>query len=437
MTGRASTRLRTNEPAKRTRRDLLLLAGAAVALQAITWSLLLALYTSRVWYGLHDLADTPYYLAIAEQIARGDWPYLDFPFEYPPLALPFFLLQPSLSTVAAYDYWFSVGMIAVCLTTAVVVAMIAARVWDGLARPLCAAAAFAATVVAAGAITVNRFDSTVGLVVALCVLSLVHKRTTLGGVAVGLGFALKLVPVVLLPLVLVLAASRRLALRAAVAAAIAAALPFVPFLVRSPQAFSGALAGQTARGLHIESVAATPYLVWRAMTQEADVVIVPPMGSLVIGAPGTSLLARLAPIIVLGLLIFIYAVIWRARTVLRTDPEWIAPAALATMLAFMCGNKVLSPQHMLWILPLVALCLAARPLSQRLIGMAMLAAIALTQVEFPGLYHETADLQSLPLFVIAVRNVLLLTALVLGVVSMWRVGSTRRRGGTARALQDS
>ena len=351
--------------------------------------------------------------------------------------MPFFLLQPSLSTVAAYDFWFSIGMITVCLATAVVVVLIAARVWDGLGRPLCAAAAFAATVIAAGAIAVNRFDPTVGLVVALCVLALVHKRFTLAGVAVGLGFALKLVPIVLLPLVLVLATRRRSALRAAVAAAIAAVLPFLPFLLRSPQAFSGALGGQTARGLHIESVAATPYLVWRAMLQEADVVIVPPMGSLVIGAPGTALLARLAPIIVLGLLIVVYVAIWRARTVLRTDPEWIAPAALATMLAFMCGNKVLSPQHMLWVLPLVALCLVARPRSQRLIGVVMLAAIALTQVEFPGMYHETADLQSLPLFVIAVRNVLLLTALILGVVSMWRVGSARKRSGTAGELRDS
>jgi hypothetical protein len=53
------------------------------------------------------------------------------------------------------------------------------------------------------------------------------------------------------------------------------------------------------------------------------------------------------------------------------------------------------------------------------------------------MYHETADLQSLPLFVIAARNVLLLTALILGVVSMWRVGSKRKRSGTAGALQDS
>ena len=416
-----------NEQTRRPVREFLLLVGAAIALQAITWSLLLALYTSRIWYGLHDVSDTLYYLEIAERIGRGDWPYLDFPFEYPPLTLLFFVLPPTYGTVAAYDRWFSAEMIAICMASAAITVIIAARVWNGLGRPLGAAAGFAATVSAAGAISVNRFDPAVGLVVALCVLALVYRRFTLAGIAVGLGFALKLVPIVLLPLVLVLAARRGPVLRAAVAAGFAAAVPFVPFLVRSSSAFSGTLGGQTSRGLHIESVAATPYLVWKVMSQGADVAIVPPSGSLVIGAPGTILLARLAPIIVFGLLVAVYAGVWRARSVLRADLDWIAPAALAAMLAFMCGNKVLSPQHVLWVLPLVALCLAAKLLSHRVVGVMMLVAIALTQVEFPGMYDETADLVSTPLLVIALRNVLLVATFVVAVLSLWRVAPARER----------
>jgi uncharacterized membrane protein len=408
---------------RRPARELLLLAGAAIALQAITWSLLLALYTSRVWYALHDVSDTPYYLEIAVRVAYGRWPYVDFPFEYPPLALPFFLLPPAGGTVATYDFWFSVEMIALCMAGAVVVVLIAARVWNGLGRPLGAAAAFAAAVIAAGAIAVNRFDPAVGLIVALCVLALVSRRFTLAGVAVGLGFALKLVPIVLLPLVLVLAAKRGPMIRAAAAVAVAAVIPFVPFLVRSWDAFSGAFAGQTARGLHIESVPATPYLIWRGLWQGAHVFIVPPSGSLVIGAPGTLLLARLAPLLVLGLLAIAYAGIWRARVVLRADPEWVAPAALAVLLAFMCGNKVLSPQHVLWILPLVALCLAARPVSHRVAGVVMLVAIALTQVEFPAMYDDIKALDALPLLIVAARNVLLLAAFVIVVASLWRAAA--------------
>jgi hypothetical protein len=228
-----------------------------------------------------------------------------------------------------------------------------------------------------------------------------------------------------------LAARRGPVLRAAAAAAVAAAIPFVPFLVRSWGAFNGAFEGQTARGLHIESVPATPYLIWRALWHGAKVFIVPPSGSLVIGAPGTLLLARIAPFVVLGLLAIAYAVIWRARAVVRNDPEWVAPAALAVLLAFMCGNKVLSPQHVLWILPLVALCLVARPASHRVAGVVTLVAVALTQVEFPAMYDEIRTLDSLPLLIVSARNVLLLAAFVIVVVSLWRVASARERGQSA------
>jgi len=418
-------------------RELLLLAGAAMALQAITWSLLLALYSSGVWYSLHKFSDTPYYLAISERIAHGEWPYINFPFEYPPLTLLFVGLSPSLGSVASYDRWFAAEMIVICMASAAVVALIAARVWSGLGRPLGAAAGFAAAVIAAGAISLNRFDPAVGLVVALSVLALVCRRFTLAGVAVGLGFALKLVPIVLLPLVLVLAAKRSPVLRAAVATGLAASIPFLPFLLRSSGAFTGTLQGQTARGLQIETVAATPYLAWKAISHGANVALVSPIGSPAISAPGTIILARLAPLIVLGLLVIVYAGIWRTRAHLRANAEWVAPAALAAMLAFMCGNKVLSPQHVLWVLPLVALCLAARHPSHRAVGVLMLAAIALTQVEFPGLYSGVVALESVPLLVIVARNILLLAAFVLVVVSLWGLPPTRQREERGPALRSS
>lgn len=389
----------------------------------MAWALLVALFTARVGYGLHDLSDTSHYLSIVERIGQGAWPYVDFAFEYPPLALPLFLLPLRDGTLATYELWFAVEMIAICMASSVVVALVAAHVWSGLGRPLAAATAFAAAVVMAGAISLNRFDPAVGLVVALCVLALVYRRFTLAGVAVGLGFGIKLVPIVLLPLVLVLAARRRPMLGAAAAAVIVSALPFVPFLVRSWGAFSGALGYQTGRGLQIESLPATPFLIWTALRQGAASVIVPPGGSLVIAAPGTLTLARLSPYLVLGLLAVAYAGIWRAREIVRHDPAWVAPAALAVLLAFMCGNKVLSPQHLLWALPLVALCLVAKPVSHRVAGIVMLVAIALTQVEFPALYHELQALHALPLLVVAARNVLLLAAFVVVVASLWRAAS--------------
>lgn len=407
--------------AKRPAREMALLVAAAVALQLIVWAILLQVFERGLGYHLHDLSDTSHYLYYAERVAHGGWPYADYPYEYPPLSLLFIVLPPLNGTLAGYERWFTVEMIAVCSLTAMVTTVAAARLWSGLGRPLGAAAAFAAAVAAAGAISVNRFDPVVGLVVALTVLALVCRRWVLAGVAAGLGFSLKLTPIVLLPLVLVLAGTRRGAVRVCAACAAVAIIPFVPFLVRDASGVTSRLFGfQVGRGLQIESLAATPYLLAQVVHHGAVTVVVPPGGSLAIAGPGTTLLAWLAPLAILVLLAFVYAAVWRSRETLRADLSWAPVAALAAMLAAMCGNKILSPQHLLWVLPLVALGLVAKRPLQRAPAALVLAALVLTQIEFPAWYHRVQQLDSLPLLVISARNVLLLTALVVAAIGLWR-----------------
>jgi hypothetical protein len=411
----------------RTARESLLLVGSALALQAIVWAVLTALFTAHIGYGLHDLSDTPHYLWAVERLWSGAWPYIDFPFEYPPLSFLFFLAPMKDGTWATYATWFTAEMIGVCMASAAVVTLTAMRIWAGLARPLGVAGAFALAVALAGGISVNRFDPAVGLVIALSILAMTYGRTLLAAAAIGLGFAIKLVPIVLLPLALILAPPRRKV--AAVVVALAAAVsPFLPFLMRSGGAFNAAIAGQSDRGLQLESVAATPYLLWGALQRGTVDVVVPPGGSLAVEAPGTQVTAQLLPAAVLVLLVVAYAAVWHARRLMRTDAEWISPAALSALLAFMCADKVLSPQHLLWVLPLIALCLLCNHRAFRLAAVLLLAAVALTQLEFPAFYYRLQDLETLPVVVVAVRNLLLALALAILVVTMWRAGARTVEG---------
>jgi len=185
-------------------------------------------------------------------------------------------------------------------------------------------------------------------------------------------------------------------------------------------------------------LAATGYLVRAAVAPGAVRVVVPGGGSLELAAWNTALLARLAPLVILALLAVVYLAVWRAHRVLSRDPEWIAPAALGIILAFLCGNKVLSPQHLLWTLPLVALCTVARPVAQRIVGILMLAATVLTQVEFPAYYFRLQRLDAVPITIIVIRNVLLAAAFVvviLGPVRAARAGPDEeaREQGSAQA----
>jgi Gpi18-like mannosyltransferase len=375
-------------------------------------------------YVPRSTGDVSYYANVAYSVLHGMWPYRDFPFEYPPLSILSFLGSPVTGSLEHYQHWFTSEMIVVDALAAVVTTAAAARIWRGLGRPLAAAVALAAAVVAAGAIATNRFDGVVALLLALALLCIVHRRLTLAAVVLGLGFAFKLTPVVVIPLVLVLAQTRRKAIVAALAALAAAFLPFVPFLVLDAHALvTSFVGGQVARGLQIESVAAAPYLLAQIIHPGTITVISPPGGSLIVSGAGTSVLSSLAPIMVLVLLVVLYLGVWRSRDALRANAEGIPVTMLAAVLATMVGNKVLSPQHLLWLLPFAALCLVGRRPLARIAGALMLVALVLTQVEYPGMYYRQIDMDPVPFAVIAARNGVLLAAFILAVVDVWRMRS--------------
>jgi len=407
------------------RRDLVLLLAAAAALQAIAWIVVYQVFVAQKWGYVPWLgSDTAYYAEIGLRVTSGQWPYTEFPFEYPPLSLLLFVLPPLRGTLAAYHAWFGAQMIVINAVTAVVTTAAATRIWPGLARPLAAACALAVAVVAAGAVGVDRFDGAVALVLAVAVLCLVYRRWTVAGLVVGLGFSLKLMPIVLLPLVLMLARTRRRVLWAAVAALVAAAGPFLPFLIHDAAGVRSSLFGmQATRGLHIESVAASPFLLVQVF-RPGTVRIVPPHASLTVSGAGTGPVEQLAPLTVLFLFMVVYWVVWRARQTLRSRPEGISVAALAAVLAALCGNKVLSPQHLLWLLPLVALCLVSRPLLPKIAASLVLCACVLTQIEYPAMYWQQVALDTAPILVIAARNALLVAAFVVTVISVWRLRVT-------------
>ena len=409
----------TGVAAARPASETALLIAAAVSLQALVWAILIALFWRlHMGYGFHDLSDSLWYMHYADLVARGQRVYRDFSFEYPPLALPLLLLPPHTS-VAAYERWFSTEMIVLCSVTAGLTAAAAASLWRGLGRPLAAAAAFAAAVAAGGAVTANRYDVAVALTLAACALFLARRHTTAAAGALGAGVALKLTPAMLLPLVLILAESRRRMAWAALAFVVVAALPFLPFL--------GDVAGLTTmvsyhadRPLQIESVPGTPYLVAGALGS-ARVSTGSAYGSQFLAGPGTTVVAAVAPWLGVGLVAGVYVLVWRRRALLRAAPQYVPLAALACVLVFTACNKVLSPQFLVWTFPLLALVLAGEGRGQRVCGLLTLAAVALTQVEFPALYWNVVALQPAPVAVVVARNAVLVVAAVATVVTLWRL----------------
>ena len=406
-----------------TRREAALLLVAAAALQAVAWALVIVV-VRRAFPEYWDatIPDVQHYAGIVWAVRHGLWPYTQIPFEYPPVALVPLLVPPEIVSFPRYALEFKIEMIVVFALGAALTTWAALKLWASSGRALAVALALAATVPATGAIGLNRYDATVGLVVAACVLSLLYRRWALAGLMVGLGFGLKLTPVVLLPLVLVLARRRRSVAWATLGAVAGIVLPLVPFVVQGGLGFYTTVVGtQTARGLQIETVAASPFLIRSIVDPGSVLVLVPPGGSLSILAPGASTVNTLTPLLVLALVALVYLVIWRCRSRLRAVPEAVPVAVLALLVATMCGNKVLSPQHLIWTLPVVALALVAGRWSLRIPALLMFAAMILTQVEYPGMYFGLVRLQPTAIVVTAVRNLVLVLTLVASLVALWRL----------------
>ena len=89
--------------------------------------------------------------------------------------------------------------------------------------------------------------------------------------------------------------------------------------------------------------------------------------------------------------------------------ETIAAVA-ATLLAFIAFGKVLSPQYLLWLAPVVGL-LGGRRMAPAAVG--MVTATALSYAVFPTLYRSyTEDLAALPSWLVLARNVVLIALLI-------------------------
>ena len=421
-------------PAPRaSRREFALLLVAAAALQVLAWAVIIIVvrrFYPQYWDA--TIPDVLHYAEVVWAVRHGGWPYTQVPFEYPPLTLIPLLIPPDIAQFTRYALEFKIEMVAVFALNGVLTTWAAMKLWSSQQRALAAAVALAATIPATGLIGLNRFDATLGLVIILGVLCLLYRRWALAGLMVGLGLSLKLMPIVLLPLVLVLARRWRAVWWALLAAALGAVVPFLPFFIQGGSSFfTSTVGGQTARGLQIETVAASPFLLRNILQPGSVRVVVPNGGSLSIVARGAGTVNSAAPLLVFALVLIVYLVIWQARRGLRATPEAVPVAVLALMVATMCGNKVLSPQHLIWVLPVVALALVATRWAWRVPAILMFVAMVLTQVEFPGMYWDTIALKSTAIVVIALRNLTLIAVLVTSLVALWRLPRAAPDAATA------
>ncbi|MFU0243190.1 hypothetical protein ACKI1J_46840, partial [Streptomyces scabiei] len=126
---------------------------------------------------------------------------------------------------------------------------------------------------------------------------------------------------------------------------------------------------------------------------------------------------------------FGWLLLWRLRASRPGAPRFAAhtaaDAAFVAVLMFTVTSRVISPQYLVWLVGLGAVCRCFRASRMRVPVTLVLAATPLTLLEFPLLFADVVASTPLGITLLFVRNDLLVTAALLGAHALWR-GPVRR-----------
>ena len=383
------------------RRFTELAAVAAAALFLLSWAML-----HTACYDEGEIIDIPVYSNYGTATEDGAVPYRDFQLEYPPGALPAFVVPALLSDDQSGFRSVFEALMALC---GVVTVLITAVTLRGLRasqpRTVGALALVATFPLLLGSVVLTRFDLYPTALVAGALAALVHRRDRLGFVLLGAAVAVKLFPAVLVPVALGYVWRRRGRREAVVCLVLCAgvvALAYVPFLLVAPDVVAHSLGRQLSRPLQIESLGSALYLAAHHLVG-LDAEMRSGHGSQNLYATGTAVTAFVLSLVQIAVLVWI----WLRRPVTNEElVRWVA----AALVAFVALGKVLSPQFLIWLVPVVPLVGGIRGLR----ASALLAfALVVTQLWFPARYWGLArGLDPIPSGLVLLRDLVLVAVLV-------------------------
>ncbi|HYX89028.1 MAG TPA: glycosyltransferase 87 family protein [Gaiellaceae bacterium] len=383
------------------------------------------------FYQHNLILDTIEYHRYGDLMNHGQVPYRDFGVEYPPGALPVFAL-PAIGhpSFRVYHREFQ-ALMALCGIGALVAMAVALRSVGASVGRAAAALGFAALApLVLGSIVLYRYDLWPTALAVAGLAGVLAGRQRLGFAALGLGIAAKVFPAALVPPALAYVwrrSGRREALLCLAAAAAVAGACVIPFLALAPHGVWRSVVDQTTRPLQIESLGSA-VLVTAHQFGGLGLAVVSSHGSQNLAGSRVDAAGQIESVVLVVALL----AVWAAAVLGPAQPERLVRYAVASVIAFVAFSKVLSPQFMIWLIPLVPLVRGRRGIAaSALLGLALL----LTQLWFPIRYWRLVfNLDDGLWFVVLLRDLVLVALLAvlvwppkatLAVPSPGRAGSAR------------
>jgi len=351
---------------------------------------------------------------VSRLIWNQELPYRDFIPEYPPLVVAFTSLPAAIdSSLRSYEALFR----ALCF-------LVDCGIWGLLLRQCTQGRIGPSRLVlyifgttALGALLYDRIDIVLGAMLLVAATALLDGRDRSFQLALGLGIAFKLIPVVVGPLALAIAWTKpgRRVGGALLRLTLPTVISFAAIAGLGGYRFDKMFEYHLRRGIQIESVPASFEMICMTLGMSGKV-------SWKFGCDQlTTSWAR--PLATTATVTLAMVVLGSALMVLRRKPDKEAQMLLfsAVLSGAMVCSKVLSPQYFLFLLPVLVVLPAASKRSTTLATWGSIVAIyGLTGVEFPWMYSALVRLGPWAEFLVIVRNVCLVALSIVLMRRAWK-----------------
>jgi hypothetical protein len=261
----------------------------------------------------------------------------------------------------------------------------------------------------------TRYDLMLAALLAWLLYAAVAGRWRLAWGLLAAATLTKLVPLALIPILFLYQRHRagsRPALRGAAGALAAVVVVLLPFLILSPEGVWRLAAYHLDRPLQIESTGAA-YLLGLHVLADVPLSVSYSFGSQGLVGSGPDAISMISSALlvaaVLGIAVTLALLLRRVRRA-PGDARLFLAAAAATMTALLAFGKVLSPQFLIWLLP-VGFVVAGRYGGWTFLGTVV--AGLLTASYFPHAYWRLVGLESGPITLLVLRDAALVALVAL------------------------
>ncbi|MFS0702361.1 glycosyltransferase 87 family protein [Cellulomonas sp. 179-A 4D5 NHS] len=374
----------------------------------------LAVHTWLAWLGAVRLPMEAFYdlelyrFWMWQGLETGTWPVLDGDWVYPAGALVPLLVPGLVDAVDTRTYMLAWAALVTLLNGLALVLLLRPR----RGASTLGAWWWLAFLAALGPVAMGRLDAVVApLVVVALVLAAQHPAVASALLTVGAW--IKVAPgALLLPLVLVTRRPwRDVVLPPAVVCAVVVGAVTLGGGLPHLGSF---LAEQGERGLQVESVGATPWMVAALVTPAVERRLNEELVTYEVHGPGAQLAADSLGLALVLALAAVTALLWWARRRAGTSvavEAFVVRGALLVATTLIVFNKVGSPQFVGWLAPPVVVALALRLRGWEVTAVLVLVIAGLTQIVFPTGYNHLLGGDAVVTLALVLRNVLLVALL--------------------------